>query len=73
MDEAGTQHAEAVEPSAGFSEVSPPCVSQGQVSPIGGVILELRFLCEGRSFVQSDNRLVDPAGPDQKPSQRVGK
>ena len=68
-----TQRAEAVEPPAGFGEVPLSRVGQGQVGPIGGVILELRLLRGGRSLVQAGDRLVDPAGPDEQPAQRVRK
>src|SRR6516165_2707289 len=57
----GTKSAELLEPTAGFGEVSLSRVGQRQVSPIGGVILELRLLRGGRSLVQSGDRLIDPA------------
>ena len=48
-------------------------VGQRQVGPIGGVILELRLLRGGRSLVQSGDRLIDPAGPDEQAAQCVRK
>ena len=67
-DESGRK-AEAFEPPAGFGEVSLSRVGQGQVGPVGGVILELRLLRGGiPSFRRAIASSTRPARRSSPPS-----